>query len=70
MNEAVFNSITIFIILLIFLYMTKLPLFFTKTGSIKSFGLIYNDDTTPIPLMVFSYGILLILYFLGNIYNL
>ena len=52
----------IFIVLTALVVLIKPSLFFDKDGQLKSFGLEYNEQTTPLPFGVFIYGFLIVIY--------
>ena len=65
MEQNIFRmTAIIFVLSTIVLFMTKPKLFFTNDGQIKEFGMNYTDHTTPITLMMCTYGSLLVVFLL------
>jgi hypothetical protein len=52
----------LFILVVVLIVLIKPSFFFNDEGDLKSFGLNYSDQTTPIPLYVFIYGFLVLTY--------
>lgn len=65
LEQSIFRiTATIFVLSIIVLFLTKPKLFFTDEGQIKEFGVNFTNHTTPITLMMGTYGSLLFIYLL------
>src|SRR5437870_5304992 len=65
----------IFILVTVLIILIKPALFFDNDGQLKSFGLTYSEQTTPLPFCAFIYGFLILLYMIiifidSHIFNL
>lgn len=65
MFSDVFRSTAIiFVLITIFIFLIRPPIFFEPNGQVKSFGFQLKNNETPLTLVMFIYGLMILIYVL------
>lgn len=63
-SNAFRTTSMIFILVTILVFLIKPKIFFSQEGQIKAFGIHSNEHETPLTLVMFIYGLMIVIYLL------